>query len=117
MADISACSHLARLARRDRGAVPSSHGCEECLATGGVWAHLRLCLECGHVGCCDDSPSRHATQHYHRTRHPAIRSYEPWELWAYCYADDAFVEEFPAFESEMARRHYGPPSGVAPTPI
>lgn len=63
-------------------------GCEECLATGGAWLHLRICLECGHVGCCDGSPSRHATAHAHATGHPIIRSLEPGEVWAWCYADE-----------------------------
>ena len=63
-------------------------GCEECLATGGEWLHLRICLECGHVGCCDDSPNRHATGHAHATEHPIIRSLEPGEDWCWCYADE-----------------------------
>jgi uncharacterized UBP type Zn finger protein len=52
-------------------------GCEECLASGSWWVHLRLCLECGHVGCCDDSPNKHATKHYHASKHPIVRSFEP----------------------------------------
>jgi hypothetical protein len=63
-------------------------GCEECLAAGGEWLHLRICLECGHVGCCDDSPNRHATAHAHATEHPIIRSLEPGEDWCWCYADE-----------------------------
>jgi uncharacterized UBP type Zn finger protein len=63
-------------------------GCEECLAAGGEWLHLRICLECGHVGCCDDSPNRHATAHAHATEHPIIRSLEPGEDWSWCYADE-----------------------------
>jgi len=63
-------------------------GCEECLVTGGEWLHLRICLECGHVGCCDDSPNRHATAHAHATEHPIIRSLEPGEDWSWCYADE-----------------------------
>jgi hypothetical protein len=67
-------------------------GCAECLATGGVWLHLRICLECGHVGCCDDSPNRHATAHAHGAGHPIIRSLEPREDWSWCYIDEiAFV--------------------------
>jgi phosphoenolpyruvate-protein phosphotransferase len=62
-------------------------GCEECLAAGTSWVHLRLCLTCGHVGCCDSSPGRHATRHAHATSHPVIASYEPGERWAWCYAD------------------------------
>jgi uncharacterized UBP type Zn finger protein len=63
-------------------------GCEDCLATGGVWLHLRICLECGHVGCCDDSPNRHATAHHRATTHPLIRSLEPGEDWSWCYMDE-----------------------------
>jgi uncharacterized UBP type Zn finger protein len=62
-------------------------GCEDCLASGGEWLHLRICLECGHVGCCDDSPNRHATAHAADTRHPIVRSIEPGEDWSWCYVD------------------------------
>lgn len=68
------------------------NGCEECLKTGDNWVHLRLCLECGHVGCCDNSKNKHATKHFHQTGHPVIRSFEPGEKWEYCYADDVFSE-------------------------
>jgi phosphoenolpyruvate-protein phosphotransferase len=67
-------------------------GCEECLAEGKSWVHLRLCLTCGHVGCCDSSPGRHATRHAHATSHPVIASYEPGERWAWCYTDQVGVE-------------------------
>ncbi|HEV2756325.1 MAG TPA: UBP-type zinc finger domain-containing protein [Actinomycetota bacterium] len=67
--------------------------CAECVAMGSRWVHLRLCLTCGHVGCCDSSPNRHATAHFRATHDPAIRSIEPGEEWAYCYVDDAFVEK------------------------
>jgi uncharacterized UBP type Zn finger protein len=67
-------------------------GCEECLKTGSHWMHLRMCHVCGKVGCCDNSPNRHATAHYHQTGHPLIRSAEPGEEWSYCYVDDlAFI--------------------------
>jgi uncharacterized UBP type Zn finger protein len=59
---------------------------------GGKWLHLRICLTCGHVGCCDSSPNRHATAHYHETAHPIIRSLEPGEDWSWCYVDDAWLE-------------------------
>jgi uncharacterized UBP type Zn finger protein len=62
-------------------------GCEECLAAGGKWLHLRICLECGHVGCCDSSPGKHATAHEQSTGHPIIRSLEPGETWSWCFAD------------------------------
>jgi uncharacterized UBP type Zn finger protein len=67
-------------------------GCEECLRAGTDWVHLRLCLSCGHVGCCDSSPERHATRHAHRTNHPVIASYEPGERWAWCYVDEMEVD-------------------------
>jgi hypothetical protein len=62
-------------------------GCEDCLATGDPWLHLRICLECGHVGCCDSSPNRHASAHARSAEHPIIRSLEPGEDWAWCFAD------------------------------
>jgi uncharacterized UBP type Zn finger protein len=63
-------------------------GCVDCLATGDKWLHLRICLECGHVGCCDDSPNRHATAHAAATSHPIIRSLEPGERWSWCFVDE-----------------------------
>jgi uncharacterized UBP type Zn finger protein len=63
-------------------------GCEDCLASGSKWLHLRICLECGHVGCCDDSPNRHATAHATETEHPIMRSIEPGEDWAWCFVDE-----------------------------
>jgi ubiquitin-hydrolase Zn-finger-containing protein len=62
-------------------------GCEECLETGGAWVHLRICLECGHVGCCDSSPGRHARAHEQSSGHPIIRSLEPGETWSWCFPD------------------------------
>jgi hypothetical protein len=73
--------------------IPSSEGCEDCLRTGGRWVHLRLCMHCGHVGCCDNSPGRHATAHFGaQPDHPVIRSYEPGEDWWWCYVDDLVFE-------------------------
>ncbi|MGO9470351.1 MAG: ubiquitin carboxyl-terminal hydrolase 14 [Isosphaeraceae bacterium] len=66
---------------------PRTLGCEECLRLDTPWVHLRLCLTCGHVGCCDSSPGRHATRHFHGTTHPVIASFEPGERWAWCYVD------------------------------
>ena len=63
-------------------------GCEDCLAAGSPWLHLRICLSCGHVGCCDDSPNRHATAHASTTGHAVIRSLEPGERWSWCYVDE-----------------------------
>jgi uncharacterized UBP type Zn finger protein len=68
-------------------------GCEECLATGDEWVHLRLCMTCGHVGCCDDSKNRHARGHFRHDAHPIVRSFEPGERWLYCFADDEMVGE------------------------
>ncbi len=68
-------------------------GCEECLATGDSWVHLRLCMGCGHVGCCDDSKNRHARAHAGSSGHPIVRSFEPGESWLYCFVDDAIVGE------------------------
>ena len=72
--------------------IPSADGCEECLKTGDTWVHLRLCLNCGHVGCCDQSKNKHATKHFFRKHHPVIQSFEPGESWKYCYIDDLFME-------------------------
>jgi len=89
---IAGCSHLDRIHITE---LPESvDGCEDCLRTGGEWLHLRICLICGHVGCCDDSPARHATAHAGAASHPIIRSLEPGEEWCWCYADEfAFVDE------------------------
>ena len=82
------CSHLDQIA----DVTPSSDGCEDCLRMGGQWVHLRMCMSCGHVGCCDNSPNRHATKHAKHSGHPVIASAEPGERWLYCYPDDAFAE-------------------------
>lgn len=105
------CRELSELGRpRAKPVVPTAHGCEECLAQGNAWVHLRLCMTCGHVGCCDDSPGRHATGHFHATHHPVIKSFEPGEDWAWCYVDDEHVEAIPAFPIESPPRHYTSPS-------
>lgn len=80
------CTHLDTISVTQLPA--SVEGCEDCLREGGVWLHLRICLQCGHVGCCDDSPNRHATAHYHASGHPLIRSLEPGEEWSWCYEDE-----------------------------
>ena len=82
------CEHVNEI----RKVVPSADGCEDCLKIGGRWMHLRLCESCGHVGCCDNSPNKHATKHFHATNHPIIKSFEPGEDWGYCYVDDLFIE-------------------------
>ena len=71
------CTHIAGI----RDVTPSALGCEECLKIGGKWLHLRICRSCGHVGCCDDSPNKHATKHFHTTKHPIIEGYDPPEGW------------------------------------
>jgi uncharacterized UBP type Zn finger protein len=93
------CEHVETIAQ----VKPSSDGCEDCLKIGGSWVHLRLCMECGHVGCCDNSPNRHATKHYHATTHPIIRSFEPGEDWGYCYPDDMFYEKLPEAKGHSAK--------------
>ena len=73
-------------------AKPSGDGCVECLEEKGWWLHLRRCAECGHIGCCDNSPKRHATGHFHATRHPIIASFEPGESWFYDYKTEKFLD-------------------------
>ena len=85
------CEHVKEIVE----VTPSADGCEDCLKMGGRWVHLRLCESCGHVGCCDNSPNRHATKHYHATKHPIVKSFEPGEDWGYCYVDDEFYERLP----------------------
>ena len=82
------CTHTDQIRE---GVVPSAQGCEECLRTGDEWVHLRECLSCGHVGCCDESENKHATTHFHNTGHPIIQSFERGEDWRYCYVDEVVV--------------------------
>lgn len=104
------CGHLRQLEYQPRKPVhPSGPGCKECLETGDPWVHLRLCLSCGHVGCCDDSPNRHATAHFHGTGHPVVKSYEPAEDWAWCFVDQAAADTIPTFAEEKPPRHFSPP--------
>ncbi|MEM8932703.1 MAG: cation:proton antiporter [Acidobacteriota bacterium] len=86
-ADGTSCSHVDRL----RPVRPGTRGCEDCLRTGGTWVHLRVCMTCGHVGCCDSSPGRHARAHAEASGHPIIRSLEPGESWAWCFEDEVEV--------------------------
>ncbi|MEU7984210.1 ubiquitin carboxyl-terminal hydrolase 14 [Streptosporangium canum] len=79
------CKHLA-LTEDPSPRTPQ--GCEECLSTGMRWVHLRRCLSCGHIGCCDSSPGKHATAHYKETDHPTVASFEPGEDWRWCYIDN-----------------------------
>jgi hypothetical protein len=82
------CSHLDQI----REVTPSADGCEDCLRIGGRWVHLRLCLTCGHVGCCDSSPNRHASAHARQEDHPIVRSFEPGERWIWCFVDRVALE-------------------------
>ena len=93
------CSHTEAI----HDVTPSALGCEECLQIGSEWLHLRLCRTCGHVGCCDDSPNRHATKHFHQTRHPIIEGYDPSEGWGWCYVDKVMLDL-----SDRATPHNGP---------
>jgi uncharacterized UBP type Zn finger protein len=83
-----ACKHLKHISNIK----PNTEGCEECLKIGDTWVHLRLCLTCGHVGCCDSSKNTHATKHFHATKHPVMRSLEPGEFWAWCYVDEDMID-------------------------
>lgn len=84
----SICEHL----QTSDDVAPRTHGCEECLKMGDTWVHLRRCLHCGHVGCCDQSKNRHATKHFHATKHPVVQSMEPGESWKWCYVDEIGIE-------------------------
>jgi uncharacterized UBP type Zn finger protein len=84
-----ACTHLDQI--QITQLPEETDGCEDCLATGGKWLHLRICLECGKVGCCDDSPNRHATAHARASEHPIIRSIEPGEGWSWCFVDEVMM--------------------------
>lgn len=81
--NIKGCGHIDTI----HDVTPSGDGCADCLKTGDGWVHLRLCLSCGYVGCCDDSKNKHATRHHHETGHPLIASYEKGEDWIWCYTD------------------------------
>ena len=81
------CTHLDQI----RDVKVSAQGCEECLRTGDTWVHLRECLSCGHVGCCDASPNRHATKHFHASGHPIVQSFEWGEDWRWCYIDTTLI--------------------------
>ena len=82
------CTHLNQI----RDVKPNTDGCEECLKIGSDWVHLRLCMTCGHVGCCDSSKNRHATKHFHAAGHPVAASHQPGEAWAWCYVDRLMME-------------------------
>ncbi|MGV9427855.1 UBP-type zinc finger domain-containing protein [Streptomyces sp. NPDC003656] len=101
----------------DPSVPPSGTGCVECEKTGGWWFHLRRCALCGHIGCCDDSPSRHATAHFHATKHPVIRSYEPGEGWFWDYDTNEVYSSGPELappESHPADQPVPGPAGRVP---
>jgi hypothetical protein len=91
------CTHLNSI----NDVSPLTPGCEECLRAGDAWLHLRLCLSCGHVGCCDDSKNQHATKHFHATEHPIIQSLEAGEDWRWCYVDEMLLDAAPESTSEV----------------
>jgi len=82
------CRHLDQI----HDVTPSAKGCEDCLKIGSSWVHLRMCMVCGHMGCCDSSPNKHATKHFHGTKHPVMRSMEPGEDWGWCYVDEVELD-------------------------
>lgn len=81
------CTHLNQI----QAVTSSNNGCEECLAMGDHWVHLRQCLTCGHIGCCDSSKNKHASAHFRTTSHPIVKSIEPGEDWKWCYVDKTFI--------------------------
>lgn len=81
------CEHMLEI----KEIKPVSEGCAKCVAAGDTWVHLRMCMICGHVGCCDSSKNKHATRHFHETTHPIIRSAEPGESWVWCYVDQLLI--------------------------
>jgi uncharacterized UBP type Zn finger protein len=80
------CEHLKKM--KDQNPAPQSEGCAQCIAQGDTWVHLRRCLSCGNVGCCDSSKNKHASQHYRQTSHPVIQSFQQGETWQWCYVDE-----------------------------
>jgi len=104
------CAHVSLIQK----VAPSGPGCVECMKSKGRWVHLRRCAICGHVGCCDSSPGRHARKHAHAQNHPIIQSYEPGEDWLYCFIDDATLD-IPALHHSPSHPpgwSPGPPDGV-----
>jgi uncharacterized UBP type Zn finger protein len=86
-ADMAVCTHLDQIEE----VTPKTSGCEECLKSGDTWVHLRMCMTCGHVGCCDSSKNKHATAHFKRTTHPIVKSLEDGEDWMWCFVDEELV--------------------------
>jgi uncharacterized UBP type Zn finger protein len=86
------CTHLDQV----KVVTAETRVCEQCVRMGSGWVHLRMCLVCGQVGCCDSSPNRHATRHFHESGHPLVRSIEPGERWVWCYVDEVIARGLPA---------------------
>ena len=86
---MAVCTHLDQITVEVPANIP---GCEDCLRIGGVWVHLRACRSCGHIGCCDSSPNKHASAHARMSAHPIVTSVEPSEHWSYCYVDEVAFE-------------------------
>jgi uncharacterized UBP type Zn finger protein len=86
------CHHFEHLRRVESASSAYQKGCEECIKVGDTWLHLRECMVCGNVGCCDESKNRHATKHFRTTKHPVMRSVEPGETWGWCYVDEVMVQ-------------------------
>ena len=101
MSESPICSHLDQIEVTE---LPEPiEGCEECLKIGSGWVHLRMCMTCGEVGCCDNSPNKHATAHFHASGHPVIEGYDPPEGWGWCYVDEVLFDL-----SERKTPHNGP---------
>ena len=96
---MAACQHLDQI----DVVTPSGDGCKECLEVGDSWVHLRLCMSCGHVGCCDNSKNKHATKHFGATHHPIIMSYEPGEAWGWCYVERGYFDSLPDIMEELGK--------------
>ena len=88
LAPAEACTHMNQVKFK----TTHTDTCEECVKMGDTWVHLRLCLVCGNVGCCDSSKNKHATKHFHETKHPIMRSIEPGEEWGWCFVDEMEVD-------------------------
>lgn len=88
--DAKACTHRDQI----QEIVPATDGCEECLAMGDTWIHLRLCLTCGHVGCCNDSKNKHASKHFQSAGHPLVKPMEEGEDWLWCYSDEVMLTSY-----------------------
>jgi len=101
------CEHLRNLTETDFASLRAPFACEECLKEGTRWVALRQCKTCGHVGCCDSSPRKHATKHFHETKHPVMRSAMPGERWTWCYVHEVGGEFEPAHAPSKKELQHG----------